>query len=67
MSSLMSGEENGSESQQQQLKANLRDKDTIDFLHFVRYMNIIYNSDINIRLKFLYGVSMNSRDTLIYI
>lgn len=32
--------------------------DTIDFLHFIRYMNIIYNSDANMRLKFLYGVSM---------
>ena len=30
---------------------------TMDFLHFIRYLNIIYKSDINLRLKFLYGVS----------
>lgn len=28
----------------------------IDFLHFIRYMNVIYKSDINLRLKFLYGI-----------
>ncbi len=32
------------------------DHDKIDFLHFIRYMNIIYKSDINLRLKFLYGI-----------
>lgn len=35
------------------------DAETIDFLHFIRYMNVIYKSDINIRLKFLYGITMN--------
>jgi hypothetical protein len=30
---------------------------TMDFLHFIRYLNIIYKSDISMRLKFLYGVS----------
>ena len=35
------------------------DPETIDFLHFIRYMNVIYKSDINIRLKFLYGITMN--------
>jgi hypothetical protein len=30
---------------------------TMDFLHFIRYLNIIYKSDLNLRLKFLYGVS----------
>jgi hypothetical protein len=33
--------------------------DSIDFLHFIRYMHIIYKSDISLRLKFLYGVSMS--------
>lgn len=57
MSSLMSGDM----ADNQQLAKELRDKDTIDFLHFIRYLNIVYKSDINVRLKFLYGVSMNSK------
>ncbi|RNA28278.1 TBC1 domain family member 8, partial [Brachionus plicatilis] len=38
---------------------SLEENETIDFLHFIRFMNIVYNSDANMRLKFLYGVSMN--------
>jgi len=33
--------------------------ESIDFLHFIRYLNIVYKSDISLRLKFLYGVSMS--------
>ena len=40
-------------------KGGKMDADSIDFLHFIRYMHIIYKSDISLRLKFLYGVSMN--------
>ena len=40
-------------------KGSKMDADSIDFLHFIRYMHIIYKSDISLRLKFLYGVSMN--------
>lgn len=68
MSSLMSGGVDGASSTQsvtpppsQQTAQDLRNKDTIDFLHFIRYLNIVYKSDINVRLKFLYGVSMNSK------
>jgi hypothetical protein len=32
---------------------------SMDFLHFIRYMNIVYKADGNLRLKFLYGVSIN--------
>jgi hypothetical protein len=39
------------------IKENLNQ--SIDFLHFIRYLNIVYKSDISLRLKFLYGVSMN--------
>ena len=42
-------------------------KESIDFLHFIRYMNVIYKSDINIRLKFLYGVSLKSQTARIDI
>lgn len=42
-------------------------KDSIDFLHFIRYMNIIYKSDINLRLKFLFGVSMQSTQSKIHM
>jgi hypothetical protein len=41
--------------------------DTIDFLHFIRYMHIIYKSDISLRLKFLYGVSMHDPQSKIEI
>lgn len=73
MSSLMSGGVDGASSstqqsvtpppsqQQQPAQDLIRNKDTIDFLHFIRYLNIVYKSDINVRLKFLYGVSMNSK------
>jgi hypothetical protein len=33
--------------------------ESIDFLHFIRYLNVVYKSDISFRLKFLYGVSMH--------
>lgn len=74
MSSLMSGESattdasSSTSSQSTQPSTptiqDLRNKDTIDFLHFIRYLNIIYKSDCNERLKFLYGVSMNSKKTI---
>lgn len=47
--------------------ANPNAKETIDFLHFIRYMNVIYKSDINIRLKFLYGVSLKDTKSRISI
>lgn len=47
--------------------ANQSVKETIDFLHFIRYMNVIYKSDINIRLKFLYGVSLKNTKSRISI
>ena len=46
---------------------NKSSKETIDFLHFIRYMNIIYKSDINLRLKFLYGICIKDTDRKIEI
>ncbi len=31
---------------------------TMDFLHFIRYMNVVYKADANLRLQFLYGLSV---------
>ncbi len=33
--------------------------ETIDFLNFIRYITIIYKSDISKRLKFLFAVCLN--------
>ncbi len=33
--------------------------DTIDFLNFIRYITIIYKSDISKRLKFLFAICLN--------
>jgi hypothetical protein len=41
--------------------------ETIDFLHFIRYMSIIYKSDLQIRLKFLYGIAINDTENKIKI
>ena len=32
---------------------------SMDFLHFIRYLNIVYKCDASTRLKFLYGVSLD--------
>ncbi len=40
------------------------DQNKIDFLHFIRYMNIIYKSDINLRLKFFYGICIQGNLSL---
>lgn len=55
MTSIANGVPNSNETNKAH---NDSEKETIDFLHFIRYMNIVYNSDANMRLKFLYGVSM---------
>jgi len=55
------GVENVSSKEASPIKSSKIAKESIDFLHFIRYMNIIYKSDTNIRLKFLYGVSLKSK------
>ena len=36
---------------------NIKSDSKMDFLHFIRYMNIIYKSDFSERIKFFYGIS----------
>jgi hypothetical protein len=35
---------------------------SMDFLHFIRYLNVVYKSDAIARLKFLYGISINGTE-----
>lgn len=62
MTSIANGVPNSNE---QKRSHSVEDQETIDFLHFIRYMNIVYKSDANMRLKFLYGISMTG--TVIYL
>lgn len=62
MTSIANGVPNSNESKKPNL---VEEQETIDFLHFIRYMNIVYKSDANMRLKFLYGISMIG--TVIYL
>ncbi|CAF0720682.1 unnamed protein product, partial [Brachionus calyciflorus] len=65
---IMTSIANGVPDSNEAYKSEKSDKsDNIDFLHFIRYMNIIYKSDANIRLKFLYGVSMNDCEKKVQI
>lgn len=59
MSSIANGVPNSNKTSNEKL--NESELDTIDFLHFIRYMNVIYKSDLNVRLKFLYGVCMSGK------
>ena len=44
-----------------------KDDAQMDFLHFIRYMNIIYKSDLTDRLKFFYGISTTGNKSLNYL
>ncbi len=46
---------------------NLNLNETIDFLNFIRYVTIIYKSDITNRLKFLFAICMKDKENMIKI